>query len=187
MALDSIALQAACEARYEAGRRRIARLRATVVVGLVLLVALAEAWLGWLRPPVTLVCGVVLVSVVYAASVRGLEAWRGARLGLVAGLLPLVSSLGAESVGMVCTPAGCSSMCVPACALSGVLAAVWLAQKGRSSSARGELWGVAGVTATAVGALGCACVSYTGAAALALAMAAALGASAALLRPLART
>lgn len=171
-------LHAECMDRYEASRRRVARFRVLVVATLITAVALAEAGFGFLRPGVALPCGIVLAVVVYVASVRGLAAWRGARMGLLAGVLPLVSALGSESLGLVCTPAGCSSLCVPACAVSGGLAALWIARSGRSSVARGEYFVAAGLSATAVGALGCACVSYAGAAALALAMLLGIGAGA---------
>lgn len=180
MELDRIALRRACEQRYEAGRRRLARLRVLFAVTCVTALALVQAWFGLLRPAVAVSCALVLAVLVYIATVRGLEAWRGTRIGAAAGLLPLVSALGAESLGMVCTPAGCSSLCIPACVISGCVAALWIARKARASSVRSETWATAGIAATAVGSLGCACVGYTGAVVLALVIAGALGASAAL-------
>ena len=165
---------------YEASRRSLARWRVLLVAVAVTAIALCEAQLGTLRPGVALPCGAVIAGVVYVASVRGLDAWRGAREGLAAGLLPLVAALGAERMGIMCTPAGCSSLCVPACAASGALAALWIARRGVAAGARGAYFASAGLVATSVGALGCACVSYTGAAALAVAMVLALGAGAAL-------
>jgi hypothetical protein len=160
--------------RYEASRRALGRLRVLWVLVLVTLVGIGEAYMHWLRPAVTFTCGALLAALVYWASVRGMEAWRGVRTGAIAGVLPLFAALGAESVGMVCTPAGCSSLCVPACAISGCLAAAWIVKRGYGR-ARAEFWITAGAAATAVGALGCACVSYTGAFALAVAMLLALG------------
>ena len=173
-------MHAECIEGYEASRRRLSRVRVLVVAALVTAIALLEAAFGFLRPGVALPCGAVLSAVVYVASVRGQDAWRGARAGLVAGVLPLLAALTSESLGLVCTPAGCSSLCVPACAVSGSLAAVWIALRGHANGARGEYFAAAGLAATAVGALGCACVSYTGAGALALAMVLALGTGAAL-------
>lgn len=178
MAPEMSALHAACNQRYEASRRTIARARLLGVAVLIAAIVLVEIRLGFLRPEVTFTFGAVLGAVVYAASVRGLDAWRGARLGVIAGVLPLVSALVAESVGLVCTPAGCSSLCVPVCAASGALAALWIARVGRKRGARAEFFAAAGVAATAVGALGCACVSYTGASVLALAMVLTMGTSA---------
>ena len=173
-------LRVDCMVGYEASRRRLARLRVLLVSVLVTAIALGEACFGFLRPGVALPCGAVLAVAVYVASVRGVAAWRGVRTGLVAGMLPLLCALGAESMGIVCTPAGCSSLCVPACAVSGCIAAVFIVRRGFAQRAGFGFWVGAGLSATAVGALGCACVSYTGAAALALAMALSLGAGAAL-------
>ncbi len=171
---------AACQARYEAGRRSVSRVRTVAVLLFVALLAALEVWLGAVHVSLLLICGVVLSGVVYGASVRGVDAWRGARLGALAGLLPLAASLGSEQLGMVCTPAGCSSLCVPACVASGVLAALVIAQQGRARRASREFYLSAGITATAMGGLGCACVGYTGALALAAAMFVALGTSAVL-------
>lgn len=174
------AFEQQCVERYEASRRARARARALLALAFVTVVGLGESYMQSLRPGVVATCGLMLAALVYWSSVRGEAAWRGVRLGAVAGVLPLVAALGSDSVGVVCTPAGCSSLCVPVCAVSGCLAAAWIVRRGLAQRVGAEFWVSAGAAATVVGAIGCACVSYAGTGALALAMILSIGTGAVL-------
>jgi hypothetical protein len=82
--------------------------------------------------------------------------------GFKAGLIPLFFAHCANQWGHVCTPYGCTSLCVPACAAGGVLAGLtveWLARRGpRPQLTRG----LGMIVAILTGGLGCACVGAFG-------------------------
>lgn len=172
----------AAKARYEAHRRSTALARAAAVAVLVLALAGLEHVAGLLRQQVVFAAGTALFALVYFSSVQGGVAFRGVRAGLLFGVLPLAAALAAESVGMVCTPAGCSSLCGPVCAVAGVAAALLVARTVRGAQATPKHWLMAGGALVATGALGCACVHYTGVIALTIAVSAALT-TVAVLRP----
>jgi len=106
--------------------------------------------------------------------------WRGQALsvglsaGLKAGLVPLVLSHAANLYGHVCTPAGCTSLCVPACALGGVTAGVIVALAAARSVAPLKVLGAGAATACLVGAFGCSCVGFSGVAGMLLGTGAAI-------------
>lgn len=170
------------KARYEASRRKISLLRAAVVAVVVFFVLFAEQRAGLLREQVAVAAALVMVSLTYFSSVQGGDGFRGVRAGLFAGALPLTAALASEQMGAVCTPIGCSSVCAAACAASGAAAALWVARGLRRHEAAPKSWLFAGSSLIATGALGCACVSYTGVIALTIAVAASLGTASVLRR-----
>lgn len=91
----------------------------------------------------------------------GSFAWAGFS-GLKAGAIPFVLAHASKLVGHVCTPSGCTTLCVPACATGGVIAGLLIerfARRGPSPTVTRML----GVTvAIFTGALGCACVGSSG-------------------------
>lgn len=80
--------------------------------------------------------------------------------GIAAGLVPLALALCANHLH-ACS-GGCSSLCVPACALGGVAAGVAVARVGASRRAGLGFWLSASALALCVGAMGCSCVGYAG-------------------------
>jgi hypothetical protein len=114
----------------------------------------------------------LVVSIALVMWRGGPFAWGGFN-GLKAGAIPLVLAHAAKLVGHVCTPAGCTTLCVPACATGGIAAGLlieWFARQGPSPNVTRVL----GVTvAVFTGGLGCACVGSSGL----LAMVVGLGAS----------
>ncbi len=93
--------------------------------------------------------------------------WRGQTLhqavlpGVLAGLVPLVLSLAANLIHD-CSEDLCTSLCVPACASGGVVAGFVVSAV---AARRGRGWAfVAGASAVSLltGAMGCACVGYSG-------------------------
>lgn len=93
---------------------------------------------------------------------RGQAPARGLTAGLKAGLVPLVLSHGANLYGHICTSSGCTSLCVPACALGGVVAGALVAWSARRASSPGAVLGWGAATACLVGAFGCSCVGVGG-------------------------
>lgn len=93
---------------------------------------------------------------------RGQEWARGLSTGLKAGVVPLALSHAAALYGHVCTPSGCTSLCVPACALGGVVAGLIVAVAAARSVAPLKVLAAGGATACLVGAFGCSCVGLGG-------------------------
>ncbi len=105
-----------------------------------------------------------------AALVLGLFVleWRGGGLalggmsGLKAGLLPLAFAHAAKLYGHVCTPAGCTSLCVPACATGGLLAGALVEYWARRATRPWLVRGTGAAVSFFTGALGCTCVGAAG-------------------------
>jgi hypothetical protein len=151
------AVFAAASAAYERGRAWWAT---TSVLPLVV-VPLGSFAVGH-RLFSSAVLGVMLLVIAGALLWVGRELGRGLTVGLKAGIVPLVMSHGANLYGHLCTGDGCTSLCVPACVLGGLVAGVAVALA--ASRAR-EPWRVllsGGGVAIVVGAFGCACVGFTG-------------------------
>ena len=140
-----------------------ARLRRAVIAALPTLVLplVAFALGGRLVPSVVL--GAALATLVIALGWRG-QAWgRAVPAGLLAGLFPLGLALTAQRIGHVCTPEGCTSLCVPMCSAGGLIAGVVISLAARRSTSPRLTLGAGAVVTLVVGALGCSCVGYAGA------------------------
>lgn len=153
-------------AAYERGRRRWAVLS---VLPLTVLPLGSFAVGHRLMPSVVL--GVLLIAVAAALLWRGQAFGRGLALGLKAGVVPLVLAHAANLYGHVCTSDGCTSLCLPACVLGGVTAGLIISVTAMRSSIRWQVVGSAAVSAGLIGALGCACMGFSGVAGLVLGMA----------------
>lgn len=169
MALSDSELQAAARRAYE--RSRLGR--AVAVAAPVAVLPLMSFLLGTSGASAAAL-GVALVGGVAVLVWRGGLLAFGGAAGLKAGLIPLAFAHAAKSFGHVCTPAGCTTLCVPACATGGVIAGVlvewWARRSPRPNLTRALGAGVAFLT----GALGCSCVGYAGMAALLAALAASM-------------
>lgn len=82
--------------------------------------------------------------------------------GVAAGMIPLLLALGANSWGHICTGSGCTSVCVPACVCGGLLAGLLVAAVGRRGKHGAGFWCAASAVALFTGAMGCACIGYSG-------------------------
>ena len=110
----------------------------------------------------SLVLGLGLWAVVVALGWRG-QAWGlSVPAGLKAGAFPLALSLIAQRIGHVCSPHGCTSLCVPMCTVGGVIAGLIIASHARRSPSPWLTLGGAAAVSIAVGAMGCACVGMAG-------------------------
>lgn len=180
MALSEARLLAAARRGYERSRLKL---------------ALAVALPALLIPVVSWLLGTSLrnASLFGAALVLGLAAleWRGGLYalgglsGFKAGLVPLAFAHTAKLWGHVCTPAGCTTLCVPACATGGVLAGVLVEWWARRSPRPWLTRGLGAAVSLITGAMGCSCVGAAGIAALVVGVGVSMAAGAAI--PRART
>ena len=97
--------------------------------------------------------------------------WRGRELrlalwpGLLSGLIPLVAALVANH-GHGCSGDHCSSLCVPACTAGGLTAGIVVSIFATRMKLGWSFWAAASAVAVLTGAMGCACVGYSGVLAL---------------------
>lgn len=169
MPLTEAQLQAAARGAYE--RSRLSK--AVAVAAPVAVLPALSFWLGTSLASATLLGGALVAAVLLVVWRGGAVALSGA-VGLKAGVVPLAFAHAAKLFGHVCTPAGCTTLCVPACATGGVIAGAlvewWARRSPRAHLTRGLGAGVALMT----GALGCSCVGYAGVAALLVGLAASM-------------
>jgi hypothetical protein len=91
----------------------------------------------------------------------GRDAQRAVLLGLSAGLPPLALALCANGMHH-CSGVGCTTWCVPACTLGGVLAGLAVSSVANARRASLMFWLSASALTLSTGAMGCACVGYMG-------------------------
>jgi hypothetical protein len=163
MATDTLNLRA--REAYERSRLRFS----LSLVPAALVLPVTSALLGTPLPS-AVVLGAGLVLLLLAATWRGGALARGALNGVEVGLVPLALAHSAKLYGHVCTPAGCSTLCVPACASGGVVAGLALEWLARRSAQPNVVRGVGLVSALLTGALGCSCVGASGILALVVAL-----------------
>jgi hypothetical protein len=141
---------------YELGRLR----RALLGVAPVLVIVAVAACVAH-RPASTLSFGIVTVTLGAAMLWFGREPQKAVLPGIAAGLVPLVFALCANQVH-VCGADGCSTLCLPACALGGAVAGLAVASVGNQRKAGPWFWVSASALALFTGAMGCACIGYSG-------------------------
>ncbi len=153
MALAETALLSQARTAYERGRV-VAGLRSAIVVAPMA----AASWVVCDRPAATAAGAILLATVVTACVWRGGTWARGARLGLWAGLPPLVLPLSALLAGHVCGASFCAyypGLCLVGGVLGGALV-TWLAPRHAASPA------AAAAVAILAGTLGCLVAGVTG-------------------------
>lgn len=141
---------------YEVGRLRRALLGMTPVLAIVVVAACVTH-----RPVSTLGFGLATLSIGGAMLWYGRDPQKAVLPGIAAGLVPLVLALCANHLH-VCSPEGCSTLCLPACALGGVVAGLAVAGVGNQRRAGPWFWGSASALSLLTGAMGCACLGYSG-------------------------
>ncbi len=82
--------------------------------------------------------------------------------GLCAGLAPLTLALCANSYGHVCMDGSCTTLCLPACTLGGLVSGLAIAAVGRRGHHRSGFWISASSIALLTGAMGCTCIGFSG-------------------------
>lgn len=155
-------LQRSVRFAYEVGRLRRALLG---VAPLVVLAALATAVTH--RPMSAIGFGAAAIAVGTFLLWFGRDAQRAVLPGFVAGIAPLSLSLCANRVH-VCSGGACTSLCIPACIVGGIAAGLAVATIGNRRDAGIWYWLCASALALLTGAMGCACIGYSGVIGLAI-------------------
>ena len=152
--------------RYEWARAK----RALVgFAPLLLVVAVATAIAR--HPSATAALGVAAFIAGATMLWYGRDPKRAVLPGVLAGFVPLVLAL-CTSHAHGCTADGCMMMCVPACGVGGLVAGLAVASVGNRRRAGTVFWLSASALALLTGAMGCACVGYSGIVGLAVGFAA---------------
>ena len=120
------------------------------------------------RPHSALLFGGSMFAAGTIALWYGREIRRAVLPGLLAGLVPLTLALCANHIGHACTGDRCVALCIPACTLGGLVAALAIAGLGHRGRHGLGFWIGASGIALLTGAMGCTCVGYSGLAWLAL-------------------
>lgn len=154
--IEMAQLQKRARMAYEFSRLRRAALG---MMPAVVIVALATCFTH--RPMSAMVFGSFAVAAGLFMLWFGREPQKAVLPGIAAGIIPLVLALCANYVHS-CGMHGCSTWCVPACALGGVVAGLTVASFGNQRRAGPVFWLSASGLALLVGAMGCSCVGYSG-------------------------
>jgi hypothetical protein len=153
---DLAQLQRRARIRYELQRLRRSLLGVAPILPIVALAAVVTH-----RPESTLWFGFATLALGAAMLWHGRDPQRAVLPGVVSGLVPLVLSLCANHIHS-CGMETCSSLCVPACTLGGVVAGLTVASVGNARRVGGWFWLSASSLALLTGAMGCSCVGYSG-------------------------
>ncbi|PZR05622.1 MAG: hypothetical protein DI536_31725 [Archangium gephyra] len=158
--IDLARLSREARSRYERARLGLSVAGAAPV----LFVVAAAAVLGKRPSSVAFFGGLLFVTGVVLL-------WRGRDLrlalwpGVLTGLIPLAFALIAN-FGHGCSGDHCSSLCVPACTAGGVTAGVVVSVIATRLKLGWRFWLSASAVSMLTGAMGCACVGYSGVLAL---------------------
>lgn len=143
--------------KYEWSRARRAVLGLSPMIGVIALAALLGRSPEW---PVTF--GALVFAYGAALLWYGRDLKRAVLPGVIAGLVPLTLALCATHVGHVCTGDHCTMVCLPACAIGGVVAGLAVAVVGHRGAHGFGYWASASGIALLTGAMGCACIGVSG-------------------------
>lgn len=114
------------------------------------------------RPSTTILFGAAMFALGVVMLWYGRDLKRAVLPGLAAGLFPLAFALCANQLGHYCTGDACVSLCLPACIAGGVAAGLGVAFLGHRAKHGVGYWAAASTMALLTGAMGCACVGYSG-------------------------
>ena len=142
---------------YERGRWRRGLIHALPMLALALV-----ALIGSHPPLVTLVTAGLAVVVVTMLDHRGGALGAGARLGVIASIVPFAASMAARSLPHLEVAGACFHGCVLVCAAACIATMAALAYMTRQRSESRGFWLAATAVAVGGGAIACACVDVTG-------------------------
>lgn len=154
MVSDLVAVRRQVRRAYELGRARRA-----LIGSLPILLVVAAAVCFTHRLDSTLAFGIAAALLGVTALWFGRNPQRAVLPGVAIGLVPLILALCANHWHH-CGPDGCSTWCVPACGSGGLIAGIAIAKLGAHKPV--GYWLSASSLALLTGAMGCACVGYSG-------------------------
>lgn len=143
--------------KYEWGRARRAIFGFAPAVLIVILAMLLGS-----RPVSILVFGGIMLALGVVFLWYGRDVRRGVLPGIVAGSAPFMLAMCANHLGHACTDDGCMMLCVPACAVGGLVAGLAIVGVGHHRQYSIGFWVSASCLALLTGAMGCMCVGYSG-------------------------
>ncbi|MGA2450111.1 MAG: hypothetical protein ABTD50_15635 [Polyangiaceae bacterium] len=153
--LDQLRHQA--RVAYEWSRLR----RALIGFAPALVVAAAASWIGG-RPIDSVPFGLGLFLAGSVALWYGREPKRAVLPGIVAGLFPVVLTITTMRVGHMCLGDRCASVCMAACVVGGSGSGLAIGVVGVRRRYRLLFWITASALVLCTGAMGCACLGYSG-------------------------
>lgn len=168
MELDE-SLRARARRAYEAGRARSALRVALPTAAIALIAAVVGRAAGW-----ALAFGGALFLTTALFAWRGQDFGRGARVGVLAGILPFVAIVSVHlGILHTCTGGHCYSVCLATCVAAGTLAGLGVGVFVARTAHPVWAWVSAAAVTALTGALGCAYLGAPGVLALASSVAAA--------------
>lgn len=147
--------------RRARGRYEWARLRWSLLGMVPVSLVIAAALLLGKRPSSVALFGALLFATGVVVLWRGQELRRALWPGVLAGLIPLTAALVANRMH-ICAGGHCTSLCLPACSLGGVVAGLVVSFVATRRSLSWGFWVAASSLALLTGAMGCACIGYAG-------------------------
>lgn len=154
--IDLETLQRRSRVRYELRRLRNAFFAALPLVFVATIAACVTT-----RPSTALAFGGVATAVGVLMLFYGRDPQRAVLPGMTAGVVPLIFALAANHVHH-CASGVCTTWCVPACTVGGVVAGLWVAHVGHTRGLGTRFLLCASAVAWLTGAMGCSCAGYTG-------------------------
>lgn len=155
--IDFERLERRARIRYEWSRLRRALLGFAPALIVVALAAIITP-----RPASAIFFGAAMFCTGVALLWYGRDLHRAVLPGILAGAVPLAVALCSNQVGHVCTGEACMSLCLPACAGGGLVAGVGVSMFGHQRKLGAGYWVSGSVVALLTGAMGCACIGYSG-------------------------
>jgi len=160
---DLSQLERRARRRYEWARARRAILGFAPVLMIIAIAALENR-----HPLSALMFGSALFLVGVGLLWYGRDIRRAVLPGLGMGLFPLAMALCANHIGHACMGDRCMSLCVPVCAVGGLVAGIGTSIIGVRWKQGVQFWAGAAVLTLLTGAMGCSCVGFGGIAGMAV-------------------
>ncbi|HEY1088163.1 MAG TPA: hypothetical protein VGE37_10730 [Archangium sp.] len=154
--IDLDSLERKARLRYELGRAA----RSVLGFAPALLIVAAAAGFGR-RPSSAVIFGSALFVLGSFLLWRGKTLHKAVLPGLLAGLIPLTCALLANR-GHLCIGGHCSTWCLPACIAGGVISGVVISFIAHRRGMGWQFWAGASGVSLLTGAMGCACIGYSG-------------------------
>lgn len=139
-----------------------ARVRRALIGFAPALLVVAVAAVFAKRPSSTVAFGIATFAMGTVLLWYGRDLKRAVLPGAVAGLVPLVLVLCANRMDHVCMDGACMNICLPACAVGGVVSGLVVAAVGVRHKGGLGFWLSASAVALLTGAMGCSCIGYAG-------------------------